>query len=94
MKGWRKEFESQLKDNFPGVSVSWNGNAPTLHIPDNLNDVKNDIVLFAKLLGRECGVVLQFGGSPTTHGRASPLRSRRVEKDSKVGVSQRHNARR
>ena len=64
MKGWRKEFESQLKDNYPTVSVSWNGNAPTLVIPDNLGGVKDEIVFFAELLGRECGVVLQFGGQP------------------------------
>lgn len=66
MKGWRKEFESQLKDNFPGMSVKWHGNAPTLVIPDNLVGIKDTIVCFAELLGRECGVVLQFGGGLTT----------------------------
>lgn len=65
MKGWRKEFESQFKDNYPTVSITWNGNAPTLVIPDNLVSVKDEIVFFAELLGRECGVVLQFGGSLT-----------------------------
>jgi hypothetical protein len=47
MNNWKPLLEESLANKYPGTTVKWNGNDPTLVIPDDLNDKAPEIVEFA-----------------------------------------------
>jgi hypothetical protein len=43
MNNWKPLLEKALANKCPGTTVKWNGNDPTLVIPDDLNDKAPEI---------------------------------------------------
>lgn len=64
MAKWKKLFEDGIGREFPGVSVKWNGENPTLVVPDNRKRQKRAIVAFSVVLAEELGVVIKFNLEP------------------------------
>jgi hypothetical protein len=57
----KKFIEKTLDDEYPGVCVLWQGDNPTLIIPDNLkNDGWREVVSFAEALWKIMGGEVVF----------------------------------
>ena len=57
---WKKEYETQLADQYPGTAIKWDGDNPTLVIPDELIAQMKAIVNFATDLWRDMGGEVKF----------------------------------
>lgn len=56
----KKEFEIHLADQYPGTMIKWDGDNPTLVIPDELIAQSEAIVDFATSLFSEMGGEVEF----------------------------------
>lgn len=57
---WKKEYETQLAEKYPGTAIKWDGDNPTLVIPDELIAQSEAIVGFATILFSEMGGEVEF----------------------------------
>lgn len=64
---WKKEIETQLAEQFPGVGVKWDGDNPTLVIPDVMIEQSETIVEFASALFTEMGGEVEFYPDQAVH---------------------------
>jgi hypothetical protein len=49
-----------LKDKYPGSKIKWQGNDPTLIIPDNLEKKQKQIIRFITSILLSLGIAVEF----------------------------------
>jgi hypothetical protein len=50
MSNWKKELEQIVSAEYPGTTIKWNGDDPTLVIPDELENKAIEIVEYVTAL--------------------------------------------
>lgn len=60
MKNWKRLLEKALAKEYPGTTIKWNGDDPTLVVPDELESKANEIVEFTTALWEAWGGEVKF----------------------------------
>ena len=69
---WKKQIETQLAEQFAGTTIKWNGDNPTLVVPDELIAQSETIVGFATILFSEMGGEVKFYPDQAVHRAYQP----------------------
>jgi hypothetical protein len=59
-KNWKSEIQKAVAGEYPGVSIKWSGDDPTLVIPDELENKASEIVEYVTALWMFWGGEVKF----------------------------------
>jgi len=63
----KKEFEKIISDEYPGVSIEWHRDNPTLVIPDRLESESEKIVKYFSAVWSNAGGEVKFYPEKAIH---------------------------
>jgi len=67
MKNWKRLLEKALAKEYKGATIKWNGDDPTLVIPDELENKALEIVEYVIVLWSAWGGEIRFDMSKARH---------------------------
>lgn len=60
MDSWKRMLGKALAKEYPGTTIEWNGDDPTLVVPDELESKANEIVEYTTALWKAWGGEVKF----------------------------------
>ena len=66
-KKWKSQIEKAVADEYPGTTIKWDGDNPTLVVPDELESKANEIVKFVTAVWSALGGEVKFYPERAVH---------------------------
>lgn len=66
-KKWKCQIENAVASKYPGTTIKWNGDDPTLVIPDELENKANEIVEYTTTIWASFGGEVKFYPEQAVH---------------------------
>ena len=66
-KKWKSQIETAVADEYPDTKIKWDGDNPTLVVPDALESKANEIVEYVTAVWSELGGEVKFYPERAVH---------------------------
>jgi hypothetical protein len=66
-KKWKSQIEAAVADEYPGTTIKWDGDNPTLVVPDELESKANEIVEYVTAVWSAWGGEVKFYPERAVH---------------------------
>lgn len=66
-KKWKSRIENAIADEYPGTTIKWDGDNPTLVVPDEFESRANEIVEYVTAVWSSLGGEVKFYSERAVH---------------------------